>query len=495
MNRRLSVPLLRFIIGALLSSPAWCQHDFVYTNDDSFPANTVSAFSVSVHGTLTPVPGSPFYTGGIGFGGGFLSANRITTVKNFLFVSNAISSNVSVFKINPVTGALTPLEGSPFPAGGSGAFGISLTATPDGRFLFAGKAGSSDITTFSIAPNGGLTPMGPPLSLGYVEDGVSYLKVSPNGKFLAVTIPIAKSIGMFNIGNDGTLTPVPGSPFLADGEGVPTGAAINCASDLLFAGESSGNATVFVYSIASDGELTPEPGSPFVAPEGAGAVGILLSEDEKHLFVSNTFSDSMSVFDVGNDGVLTSQALFPVASGGLPSGIATNKASTLLYTASFSEISPSIGVFHISQGAVLPAVDSPVRTGRPQGLLSLTAFPTRTCATRVAIDIKPGTSINPINIKSRGRIPVAILSTPDFDAPRIVEISTITFGETGNERSLAFCDSAEADVNGDGLPDIMCHFNIQASGFHNRDTEGVLKAKTVDGRNIEAVDAIHVVGP
>jgi hypothetical protein len=40
----------------------------------------------------------------------------------------------------------------------------------------------------------------------------------------------------------------------------------------------------------------------------------------------------------------------------------------------------------------------------------------------------------------------------------------------------------------------MCRFNIQTSGFHNGVTEGVLKAKTVDGRNIEGVDAIHIVG-
>jgi 6-phosphogluconolactonase (cycloisomerase 2 family) len=495
MNRPLSALLLLSIIEVLLSSPAWSQQDFVYTNDDVFPRNTVSAFSVSRVGTLTPVPGSPFYTGGIGFGGGFLSANRITTVKNFLYVSNAVSTDVSVFTINPVTGALTTFEGSPFPAGGSGAFGISLAATPDGRFLFAGKADSSDITTFSISPNGALIPQGAPLSLGYVRDGVSYLNVSANGKFLAVTIPIAKAIGMFNIGDDGTLTPVPGSPFSADGEGVPTGVAINCAANLLFAGESSGNATLFVYSIAADGELTPKPGSPFVAPEGAGAVGVLLSEDERNLFVSNTFSDSMGLFGVGSDGVLTSGAIFPVASGGLPSGIATNKANTLLYTAIFSQASPSIGVFRISQGGLLIAAHSPIKTGRPQGLLSLTAFPTKVCATHVAIDIKPGTSTNPINIKGKGKIPVAILSSPDFDAPRMIEISTMTFGETGNERSLAFCDSAEVDVNGDGLQDLICHFNIQASRFHNGDTKGVLKAKTVDNRNIEAVDAIHVVGP
>src|ERR1700675_3342162 len=118
MNRLLSVRMLRLVICVLLSSPAWSQKTFVYTNDDLFAGNTVSAFSVSVNGTLTPVPGSPFSTGGVGFGGGFFSANRITTVRKFLYVSNALSSDVSVFIIDPASGKLRPVEGSPFPAGG-----------------------------------------------------------------------------------------------------------------------------------------------------------------------------------------------------------------------------------------------------------------------------------------------------------------------------------------------------------------------------------------
>jgi 6-phosphogluconolactonase len=496
MNRALPVPLLRLVICVLLSSPAWGQANFVYTNDDLFPGNTVSGFSVSVNTTLTPVPGSPFSTGGAGSGSGFFSANRITTVKNFLYSSNSTSSDVSAFTIDPASGELKPIEGSPFPAGGIGLSGISLAATPDGRFLFAGKGYSSDITTFSIGPNGGLTPLGPPLWLGYIQDGVSYVKVSPDGRFLAVTIPIAHRIGMFAIANNGSLTPVPGSPFSADGEGAPTGLEINCASDLLFAGETFGNATVFVYSIAADGVLTPQPGSPFTAPVGNGAIGLLLSEDEKHLFVSNTFSDSISVFEVGSDGVLTPGPLFPVESGGLPSGIAINETSTVLYTANFSYLTPSIAAFRVLNSGVLTAVaGSPLNTGQPEGLLSLTAFPPRTCAIRVTIDIKPGSSTNPINIKARGKIPVAILSTTAFNAARMIAVGTITFGEMGDERSLAFCNSAEEDINGDGLPDLLCHFNIQASGFHEGDTEGVLKAKTVDGRSIEGMDAIRVVGP
>src|SRR5262249_43081662 len=75
---------------------------FVYTNNDRIP-NTVSAFSVAANGSLTPVTGSPFLTGGTGIGGGLFASNRITTaiVKNFLYAANGGSNNVSAFLINP----------------------------------------------------------------------------------------------------------------------------------------------------------------------------------------------------------------------------------------------------------------------------------------------------------------------------------------------------------------------------------------------------------
>jgi len=50
---------------------------FVYTNDDVFPSNTVSGFSVASNGTLTKVAGSPFATGGVGNQSGFDASNRI----------------------------------------------------------------------------------------------------------------------------------------------------------------------------------------------------------------------------------------------------------------------------------------------------------------------------------------------------------------------------------------------------------------------------------
>src|SRR5262249_74648 len=81
------------------------QGTFVYTNNDRSP-NTISALSAASNGTLNPIPGSPFATGGNGAGGGFFASPRITTavVKDFLFAANSGSNNVSVFSINPAAG-------------------------------------------------------------------------------------------------------------------------------------------------------------------------------------------------------------------------------------------------------------------------------------------------------------------------------------------------------------------------------------------------------
>ena len=111
--------LAAFAVLLLVPGSANAQ-TFVYTNDNEFGPNTVTGFSVGANGALTTITGSPFFTGGMGSGGGFFASNRITVcmVGAFLFVANDGSNNVSVFSINPSTGFLT-LVGSPFPTGGS----------------------------------------------------------------------------------------------------------------------------------------------------------------------------------------------------------------------------------------------------------------------------------------------------------------------------------------------------------------------------------------
>ena len=112
----------------------------------------------------------------------------------------------------------------------------------------------------------------------------------------------------------------------------------------------------------------------------------------------------------------------------------------------------------------------------------------------VALDIKPGSYPNSINPESKGKIPVAILSTVEFDAPQMVNRDSLTFGPTGAEASLAFCNPEGEDVNRDGLLDLVCHFYTQTAAFQCGDTKGILKGETQepDGTLIEGSDSVRI---
>jgi hypothetical protein len=111
----------------------------------------------------------------------------------------------------------------------------------------------------------------------------------------------------------------------------------------------------------------------------------------------------------------------------------------------------------------------------------------------VDIDILPGSTQNVINLRSRGTVPVAILSTADFDARAMVDRTSLTFGATGNEASLSSCNSKGADVNHDGRLDLVCHFHIQLTGFQAHHVLGILKGSTVSATPIEASDVVRIV--
>jgi hypothetical protein len=114
---------------------------------------------------------------------------------------------------------------------------------------------------------------------------------------------------------------------------------------------------------------------------------------------------------------------------------------------------------------------------------------------QINIDIKPGNggSAAPINPKSRGSIPVALLSSDTFDALK-VDMSSLTFGSTGDEKSLQRCGKDGSDVNNDGRLDLVCHFENQVAKFGATDLEGTLKGK-IAGMPIEGRGLLKVVPP
>jgi 6-phosphogluconolactonase len=383
MKTSLREPLLMLGVFALFTGKVSAQNNFIYTNNNPSGPNTVSGYSVAGDGSLTPVSGSPFVTIGVGTGNGFFASSRITAsaAGNFLYVANAGSDDVSVFSIDPVTGALTLVPGSPFDTGGASGQGISLAATPDNRFLFAGNVLSQNITVFAINPDGSLSRTGDPVFAAGQPNGV---KVTPDGRFLVAVLanvgPHA-SVVVFGIGSDGTLTPrfpFPIRPF-GGPDGTGAGIDISCDSTTIAVGEarSAGTTLVDVFTLDPDtGALGPIAGSPFDGGSGLNSNVPLFSPDDSILFVSNQNNSMVTSFGVDpSDHHLTFVGTFP-AGGATPAGMATDAAGTFLYAAKFPN---TISVFTISDGGTLSLTSTTIQSGS-LGLESLTAFPAKSCS-------------------------------------------------------------------------------------------------------------------
>lgn len=113
------------------------------------------------------------------------------------------------------------------------------------------------------------------------------------------------------------------------------------------------------------------------------------------------------------------------------------------------------------------------------------------------VDVKPDSDDNPINLPSKGNIPVVVYSTPDFDATSL-DVSTLRFGapvsvDNGDGARAAHAGHVE-DVDGDGLADLVLHFPTGDTGFQDGDTEAKLVGETNDGTAAAGTDSITIVG-
>jgi parallel beta-helix repeat protein len=115
----------------------------------------------------------------------------------------------------------------------------------------------------------------------------------------------------------------------------------------------------------------------------------------------------------------------------------------------------------------------------------------------VAIDIKPGSYPNAINLGSHGLVPVAILSSAEFDAttvdPETVELAGAGVAVRGKSNKYM---AQQEDVNGDGLVDLINHVateNLDPAAL--QDGYAVLIGTTFGGEEITGTDEITIVPP
>ena len=94
--------------------------------------------------------------------------------------------------------------------------------------------------------------------------------------------------------------------------------------------------------------------------------------------------------------------------------------------------------------------------------------------TPVTIDIRPGSAVNPVNLGSQGILPVAVLTTRDFNARQFApEMAHLTDAATDMAMGCAGAMAvrwAWDDVNGDRRPDLVFFFQIADLNFTSQTT-------------------------
>ena len=134
---------------------------FMYVSDST--ANSVSLFSYTASGT--PTLAAVYDSGAtVGLGPNGLA---VDPTGSFLYVANSGSGTVSAFTINPNSGVLTPVAGSPFMASGtaSPATPTFVQVDPSAQFAYVTNGDAGTISVFSINfATGALTAVGAPVS-------------------------------------------------------------------------------------------------------------------------------------------------------------------------------------------------------------------------------------------------------------------------------------------------------------------------------------------
>jgi 6-phosphogluconolactonase len=286
----------------------------VYVNDNTAGQNTIAAFDRHSDGTLTPVQGSPFPAGGAGTGAGIGSqgALQVTSDGRYLLAVDAGSNEVSVLRIDS-DGALRPVGGGPVASGGIEPVSIAV----HGNLVYVANAGNggSNYTGFTLNPGGHLRALdGSTVSL---PDGSTPGDVLFNGdgtKLVGARVGTSL-IDSFTVGGDGRLTAAPGSPFAAQGPG-PFGSEFRPTDPTeLYVSNAhggAGNGTISAFSDGSDGTLTSIGSSPFADLQTAPC-WVEITKDGEFLFTVNTGSNSISRYAIGADGSLSLIGSTPLA--------------------------------------------------------------------------------------------------------------------------------------------------------------------------------------
>jgi 6-phosphogluconolactonase len=340
------------------------QCGYVYVNDNTTGTNTIAGFLRHQDGSLTPLPGSPFPAGGAGTGSaiGSQGALQQTSDGRYLLAVDAGSNQVSVLKIG--SGGGLSLVGSPVSSGGAMPVSIAVHQ----RLVYVANAsGTPNFTGFKINSAGALTPLvGSTVTLpsGSLPGDVLF---NGTGAVLAGTLVDSSQIVTFTVRSGGLLKPAPGSPFPAQATG-PFGSEFRPTnpSQLFVSNAHAGNnlGSVSAFSVAADGRLTSIGASPFADLQTAPC-WVEITRNGRFLFTVNTAVPSISSYAISPGGSLRllGSTVFNFPTGLAPQDARLSPDGTFLYVVGTG--AGKVSGFKVRGGSLTELPSSP--TSLPTG--------------------------------------------------------------------------------------------------------------------------------
>jgi streptogramin lyase len=312
--------------------------------------NEIHGFSVDpATGVLTAVPGSPFLTGGNGALGGLNSEGlAYDPVNARLYAANEASDTISAFAVNRSTGALSLLPFSPIPLPVPANTWSCVEVSPNGSILAVGSVPGGPLYTFLVTATGVTPAPGSPV----VTPGfASSCEFSRDGRYLYLGPSQTSILGFLVEPVTGSLTPLNGSPF-ASGGSAPTAFATDQSGRFFMADHGTGQIRVFT---SNGGVLEAVSGNPFASGLGdLSAVRGLLHPAGAYI-LADRGHNAVGVYAIGGSGSATTISPVsgsPFATGGsLTNTLAVNSNGSLLFVGHLS--SRNIQTFRVNTDLTL----------------------------------------------------------------------------------------------------------------------------------------------
>lgn len=262
------------------------------------------------------------------------------------------------------SGSLTPLSGSPYLTGGTGVFDLSLAlgpfdsdqniiVTPNHRRLFAVNSGSNTIAVFDIRENGSLVPVNGspfpsggvnPVSVGLADDLLTVVNKNqdPN-QDQSRSLP---NYTTFRVTPHGRLIAIPHSTVSVPHGSSPTQALVSPDEEIVFGADFMGG-VLQSFILLPNGRLFQNPPQPLPASEFAGSpaphfpLGLQVHPRRRVLYAGFVTINRLGVYTYNSSGVLSFVRTVP-NSGGAICWLVANRGGTRLYTSNTGDNSVSV---------------------------------------------------------------------------------------------------------------------------------------------------------